>query len=103
MSLEVKVAECCSPLEGCDEDKTEKYSNSLKKNNDRVNLNVVELFSKVVVELISIDEEVSAEQSGNSETEQEALDVDDEFDYEESRCCESKPFEEISVGDVTDE
>ena len=69
MSLEVKVAECCSPLEGCDEDQAEEDSNSLQQNNDRIDLDVVNLLAKVVIELVSVDQEIPAKQSGNSKTE----------------------------------
>ena len=101
MSLEVKVAEGNKPLEGCDEDKAEEDSDSLKKNNHGIDLDVVNLLTKVVIELVSVDQEVPSKQSGNTKTEEEALDVDDELDNQEERGDYSKPFEEISVRNVT--
>ena len=103
MSLEVEVAEGDHPLERFDEQKSEDDPDSLQKDNDGVDLNVVNLLSEVVLQLVGVDEEVSAEQSRNAKTEEETLDIDDGFDHQEHRGEHSEPFEEISVGEVTDE
>ena len=103
MSLEVEVAEGEEPLERCDEDKSEDDTDSLEENNDGVDLNVVNLLSEVVLQLISVDQEVAAKKSRNAKTEEETLDIDDSFDDQEDRCEDSEPFEEVSVGKVADE
>ena len=103
MSLEVEVAEGEEPLERGDEDKSEDDTDGLQEDNDGVDLNVVNLLSEVVLQLVSVDEEISAEQSRNAKTEEETLDIDDSFDDQENRGEHSEPFEEISVGEVTDE
>ena len=103
MSLEVEVAEGEEPLERGDEDKSQDDPDSLQEDNDGVDLNVVNLLSEVVLQLVSVDEEIPAKQSRNTKTEEETLDVDDSFDHQENRGEDSEPFEEISVGEVTDE
>ena len=103
VSLEVEVAECHDPVEGCNEDKSQEDSDSLEQDNHRVDLDIVELLTKVIIELISIDEEVPTKQSRNSKTEEETLDIDDKLGNEEERGEDSKPFEQISVGKVADE
>ena len=75
----------------------------MQEDDDGIDLNVVNLISEVVLQLVSVDEEVSAEQSRNAKTEEETLDIDDSLDHQENRGEYSEPFEEISVGEVTDE
>ena len=103
MSLEIEVAEGKKPLEGSDENEPEDDTDSLEQDHNWINLNVVNFLSEVVLQLVSIDQEISAKQSGNSKTEEETLDIDDSLDHQENRGEYSEPFEEISVGEVTDE
>ena len=89
-------------MERCNEDKSQEDSDSLEQDNDGVDLNVVELLTKVVIELVSVDEEVPTKQSRNAKTEEETLYIDDEFGSEKQRCDNAKPFEEIPVGKIAD-
>ena len=66
-------------------------------------MNVINLLSEVVLELVSVDEEIPTKQTRNTETEEETFDIDNSFDDQEDRAEDSEPFEEIPVGDVTDE
>ena len=93
MSLEIEVAEGKKPLERSDENEPEDNTNSLEQDHYWVYLNVINLLSEVVLQLVSVDEEVSAEQSRNAKTEEETLDIDDSFDDQQNRGEHSEPFE----------
>ena len=102
MSLEVEVAESNCPLEGCDEDEAEEHSDGLKEHNHRVNLDIVDLLPEVVIQLVSIDQEVAAKQSGDAEAEQQTLDVDHELDHQKGGGQDPEPLEQIAIGNVAD-
>ena len=102
MSLEVEVAESNCPLEGCDEDEAEEHSDGLKEHDHRVNLDIVNLLPEVVIKLVSVDQEVAAEQSGNAEAEEQTLNIDHELDHQEAGGQDPKPLEQISIGNIAD-
>jgi len=101
VSLGVEPAEGNEPLKRSDENKSEDNTDSLKEDNDRVNLNVVDGLTKIIIYLVGIDQEVSAKESRESEAEEETFKVYDGLDQKENGCENSKPLEEVPVRDVT--
>jgi len=86
VSLAIEPAESNQPLERGNEDESENNANSLEEDNDGVDLDVVNGFTKVVIKLVSIDQKVSAKESWESEAEEETFKVNDGLDQKENRC-----------------
>ena len=101
MPLAVEPAEGNEPLERSDEDESEKNTDGLEEDYDGIDLNIVDGFTKVVIYLVSVNQEVSAKEPWESEAEEETFKVDDGLDQKENRCENSKPLEEVPVRDVT--
>ena len=101
MPLAIEPAESNEPLERSNEDESENNANSLEEDNDGVDLDVVYGLTKVVVDLIGINQKVSAKESWESEAEEETFKVNDGLDQKENRCENSKPLEEVPVRDIT--
>ena len=90
-------------MEGGDENEAEEHTDSLKKHDHRVDLDVVNLLPEVVVELVGINRKVTSEKSRNSETEQKTLDIDHKLRDKKTRGENPEPFEQIAIGNVADE
>ena len=85
------------------EDKLKNYKKCLEKNQKWVCGNSEYFLIKVVLEIVSVDEKVSAKESRHPEAEEETLEVNNSFGEECEASDESKPFHQVLVWVVAGE
>ena len=93
----IEPTECKAPLTWGHENKFQDSKESIEKHENWVGGDTKYFLVKIILQTISINEEVSAEESWHPKAEEEAFEINDWFCEKSQRGENSKPFEEFAI------